>query len=48
VNTKINCTLVGNPQVQGKYVSLTRTNSGQWNCNTDISLAKHRPANCAP
>ncbi|WP_369936827.1 pilin [Xanthomonas tesorieronis] len=41
----IQCTLKGNPKVVGKYVRLTRTSSGQWNCSTDAD-AKFKPTGC--
>src|SRR5690606_18153059 len=43
---EIECTLVGNPRVQGSVVTLTRDGSGQWDCSTDISEDKHKPAHC--
>ena len=45
-NAQINCVLNGNPRVATKFVRLTRTNSGQWNCSTDITETKHQPAHC--
>jgi type IV pilus assembly protein PilA len=46
-NGQIQCLLLGNPVVNGKYIRLTRTSAtGAWTCSSDISLAKHKPANC--
>ena len=43
------CTINGNPKVQGKKVTLTRTTSGQWACTTDLTAAektKYNPVGC--
>ena len=42
----IRCALNGNPQIQGKLITLQRTSSGAWNCVTNISAARHRPEGC--
>ena len=44
----IQCTLVGNPVVSGKTITLTRVSAtGTWNCTSNIALSKHKPGNCA-
>ncbi len=43
---KIECTLKGNPKINGKKISLERNTSGQWKCKTDITEAKYKPAGC--
>lgn len=42
----IRCQLTGNPVIAGKVVTLQRNSSGAWDCQTDITLPKHRPAGC--
>ena len=41
----IQCTLVGNPQVSGKVVTLTREANGNWACTSDVD-AKYLPTGC--
>ena len=41
----IQCTLVGNPRVSGKTVTLTRTTGGAFNCTTTVD-ADFRPTGC--
>ena len=41
------CTLVGNPVVNGKTITLTRNSAtGAWTCSSNIAAAKHKPGNC--
>lgn len=43
----ITCTLAGNPRVVGKIVTLTRTNSGAFNCSITNGLdADYAPTGC--
>jgi type IV pilus assembly protein PilA len=42
----IKCTLAGNPRVVGKVVTLTRTNSGAYNCTIPGLDAKYLPTGC--
>ena len=45
----ITCTLAGNPKVSGKIVTLTRTQTGAWNCTTNLAAAdktKYNPGGC--
>ena len=43
----IQCTLIGNPVVSGKTLTLTRNSAtGSWTCSSNIALAKHKPGNC--
>ena len=42
----IACTLNGNPKVNGKIITLTRTNSGKWPCTTNIGNKKWTPSAC--
>lgn len=48
-NQTLTCTLKGNPKVNGKKVTLTRTASGAWNCTTDLTgtdKTKYNPTGC--
>ncbi len=41
------CALQGNPIVNTKTITLTRTSAtGQWACSSNIALSKHKPGNC--
>ncbi|HEY5850758.1 MAG TPA: pilin [Lysobacter sp.] len=43
----ITCALLGNPKVVAKVVTLTRNNSGEWNCTVTGGLeAKYLPNGC--
>jgi len=43
---KIECTLTGNPKVQGKKISLTRNSAdGSWTCASDVA-ANFKPSGC--
>ena len=42
----ITCTLIGNPNVNGSVITLTRDATGQWPCTTDIENESHRPNAC--
>ena len=44
----IRCQLAGNPVIAGKLITLQRTTSGAWDCETDIAQPKHRPFGCNP
>jgi len=44
----IRCQLAGNPLIAGKVITLQRTTSGAWDCQTDIVQPKHRPLGCSP
>jgi type IV pilus assembly protein PilA len=41
----ITCTLIGNPQILGDTVTLTRTTGGAFNC-TSTAPAEFRPTGC--
>ncbi|WP_029463234.1 pilin [Serpentinimonas barnesii] len=43
---QIECTIRGNPAVNGDFIRLTRNAAGQWACTTDV-LPEHRPVGCA-
>ncbi|AKC87306.1 pilin [Pseudoxanthomonas suwonensis] len=45
-NQSIQCTVSGNPSVNGSTVTLTRDTSGQWNCAATATNTRHRPNNC--
>jgi len=40
------CTLKGNPNVNGSTITLRRSGSGQWPCETNITNTNHQPNNC--
>ena len=42
----IECTLSGNPRVEGSKLRLQRSLAGVWSCATTGLDPKHRPANC--
>ncbi len=42
----ITCTLKGNPNVAGKTVTLTRNNTGQWECTNNIGNNNYEPNGC--
>ncbi|MFC3551573.1 pilin [Lysobacter cavernae] len=42
----IKCTLLGNPKVVGKVVTLTRNNSGEWKCSVPGLEDKYLPNGC--
>jgi type IV pilus assembly protein PilA len=43
----IQCTLTGNPKVQGQTVTLNRNASGSWICNTSAGIeGKYKPVGC--
>ncbi|MFC3813566.1 pilin [Lysobacter sp. GCM10012299] len=47
-NGTIVCTMTGNPAVQGKTITLTRTSAdGSWACSSNITLQKHKPSGCS-
>lgn len=39
------CTLVGNPKVNGKTVTLTRSTNGAWACTSNVD-PKFKPVGC--
>ncbi|PIA69273.1 prepilin-type cleavage/methylation domain-containing protein [Ectopseudomonas toyotomiensis] len=44
---EIECTLTGNPKVQGQTVTLNRNASGSWVCNTSTGIEdKYKPVGC--
>ena len=43
---EIECTLTGNPKVDGETITLTRDTSGAWTCTTSITESKYIPAGC--
>jgi len=44
---QLQCELAGNPKVKGKFVKLTRTQSGAWDCTITGGLdAKYLPTGC--
>lgn len=44
---QVQCLLKGNPKVKGKFVKLTRTASGAWDCSTTNALdIKYVPTGC--
>jgi type IV pilus assembly protein PilA len=42
----IQCTLAGNPKVNGEVIRLERNSSGEWTCTTTVADAKHKPEGC--
>lgn len=42
----IQCTLAGNPSINGKTVRLQRNASGQWRCLTSVTQTQFRPEGC--
>lgn len=43
----IRCTLIGNPNINGATVTITRNVSGAWTCATNGGIAaKYRPEGC--
>ncbi|GAA4794260.1 pilin [Lysobacter hankyongensis] len=42
----IQCTLIGNPSINGQTVTLTRDAQGQWPCTTSIANVNHQPNGC--
>ncbi|MBG0843747.1 pilin [Pseudomonas chengduensis] len=43
----IQCTLTGNPKVQGQTVTLNRNASGSWICNASTGIEdKYKPVGC--
>ena len=43
----ITCTVLkGPPQVKGETITWDRDANGQWTCDTDIVLDKHKPGTC--
>lgn len=43
----IRCTLVGNPLISGRTITLQRAATGQWSCVTNIADANLRPNHCS-
>lgn len=43
----IRCTLKGHPLINGQNISVVRSASGQWTCQTSAIAAKYRPAGCS-
>ena len=43
---KISCTLAGNPNISGKVLNLTRNNTGQWACTSNIGNDNYEPNGC--
>ncbi len=41
----ITCNLLGNPQVNGKTITLTRNTTGQWPCASNVA-DKYKPTGC--
>ena len=45
---EIECTLIGNPKVDGAVITLTRDANGAWNCATTVTdKDKYNPGGCA-
>ena len=42
----ITCTLIGNPNIAGETIVLTRSTDGQWPCTTSITDVNWRPNGC--
>ena len=42
----IQCTLIGNPSINGQTLTLTRNAQGQWPCTTSIANVNHQPNGC--
>ena len=42
----LQCTLVGNPTINGQTITLTRDAQGQWPCTTTIANVNHQPNGC--
>lgn len=43
----IECTISGNPRVNGAKLRLQRTDAGAWLCETEDLEEKHRPTGCS-
>lgn len=43
---EISCVVVGNAQVQGSNLSLSRDADGSWSCEAPSLSERHRPRNC--
>ncbi len=43
----IACTLIGNPNIAGKSLTLTRDSEGLWSCSTTVTVL-YRPNGCGP
>lgn len=42
----IQCKLLGNPLIRDQTVRLERNSSGEWQCITSVTNARHRPEGC--
>lgn len=42
----IQCTLVGNPNINGKTIRIQRSASGEWTCLTSFAQTKYKPEGC--
>lgn len=42
----IQCILVGNPRIAGKFIRLDRDSSGAWTCSTDVAQERYIPQGC--
>jgi type IV pilus assembly protein PilA len=42
----IQCKLVGNPNINGKTVTLERNSSGIWRCVTSFTQTRYKPEGC--
>jgi type IV pilus assembly protein PilA len=45
-NGYIECTLVGNPKINGSHIRIERDSSGHWTCTTDVAYEKYFPDGC--
>lgn len=43
----IECTLVGNPKINGQTIRLERASSGSWACLTSVAESKYIPEGCS-
>lgn len=44
---EIACKIKGNPEVMDKTITMARSSSGNWSCQTDLAV-KQTPKGCAP
>ena len=43
----IQCTLAGNPNINGTTIRLERSSSGTWRCIASVGQAKYKPEGCS-
>jgi type IV pilus assembly protein PilA len=43
----IECTLIGNPRVNGETIRLERDSGGRWSCLTSVAITRYLPEGCS-